>query len=142
MYMQLTSAPQPARPQGMAGYNRENYRWMFYPPPFEFAKGMGCAGGKCDCGGTCHGMGDATDTFNPAYFLDQLSAQTLQLSDAVSASSLGTWVLVGLTGFGLWSLYRSTVSGVRGLKKRTAKRKRRKKKLEAARQALKEAQEG
>jgi hypothetical protein len=43
---------------GMSGFRRSNYTREFYPPPYGFAAGLGCAGGTCDCGGVCqHGLG-------------------------------------------------------------------------------------
>ncbi len=102
---------------GMSGYARNDYRRLFYPPPY---RGMGCAGKDCGCD-HC-GMGDTTDAGVSADQLASIKDFFYQAGqDNASGPSVSPNLLMGLAGLGIGGLV--YYMGGKQAKPRTRKRR-------------------
>ena len=112
----MSSVASPGVTPGMSGYVAEarHKRLMtFYPPPYNFAAGMGCAGKDCSCGGTCGGMGQV-----------DLSNLFASGSD-ISGWGWPEWSIVGLGAFAVASAVNNVASAGRSVGKSIKRARRR-----------------
>jgi hypothetical protein len=142
---------------GMSGFVRMPRARMLamYRPSMLAPRGLGCAGGKCECGGACQsGMGQSGEVpvetsggvvpapKTPGFFdtltnplgsdltvlkqqIETLNQQTAAVGSSITAGNWGTWALVGLSAAGLWMVVKGMRSA--GGQFGAARRARRKK---------------
>lgn len=95
--------------------------------------GLGCANGKCDCGGKCKGLGQTfmdeltnplgTDLDVLKQQLSDLNQKSAETSSAIATGNVGTWLLVGLAGWGIYAAYQTAREKVEGVRQWTQKRR-------------------